>query len=252
MTTQQQILDFYAQPSIMTSAGRYVSLFDELPNDVVEIVRIIQGLGIYDLVAADFYGCTIPDQRKSEIHIRHMEQMLDYLLALDDQSVSVARPADKRLVSRCHHFTRVFDAPRSLVFKAWTELEHLVHWLGPQGFTGTIVKMDVRPGGAYRFHMRGPEDTDLWRQGVYREIVEPERLVFTYAWEDAEGKPGHETLVMVTFEEHGGKTKLTLRQAVFESVIKRDEHRGGWTSSLERLVEYLATVSWNQLTTKEG
>jgi uncharacterized protein YndB with AHSA1/START domain len=156
------------------------------------------------------------------------------------------------LMDRDLVITRVFDAPRSLVFKAWTEPEHLVHWLGPQGFTGTILKMDVRPDGTYRFHMRGPEGADLWRQGVYREIVEPERLVFTYAWEDAEGKPGHETLVMVTFEEHGEKTKLTLRQAVFESVIKRDEHRGGWTSSLERLVEYLATVSWNQLTTKEG
>src|SRR5687767_413890 len=110
MTTQQQILDFYTQPSIMTSAGRYAPLFDELPNDVAELVRIIQGLGIYDLVAADFYGCTIPDQRKSEIHIRHMEQMLDHLLALDNHSLSVARPADKCLVSRCHHFTRFLVA----------------------------------------------------------------------------------------------------------------------------------------------
>jgi uncharacterized protein YndB with AHSA1/START domain len=138
--------------------------------------------------------------------------------------------------------TRVFDAPRSLVFKAWTEPEHLVHWLGPQGFTGAIVKMDVRPGGAYRFHMRGPEGADLWRQGVYHEIVKPERLVFTYAWEDAEGKLGHETLVTVTFEEREGKTKLTLHQAVFESVTARDAHRGGWTSSLDRLAEHLATV----------
>jgi uncharacterized protein YndB with AHSA1/START domain len=135
--------------------------------------------------------------------------------------------------------TRVFDAPRSLVFKAWTDPEHLVHWLGPQGFTGNIVKMDVRPGGAYRFHMRGPEGADLWRQGVYRESVKPERLVFTYAWEDAEGKPGHETLVTVTFEEHEGKTKLTLRQAVFESVTARDGHQGGWSSSLDRLAKYL-------------
>ena len=66
--------------------------------------------------------------------------------------------------------------------------------------------------------MRSPEGTDQWQQGIYREIVEPERLVFTYAWEDAEGKPGHETLVTVTFAEHDGKTKLTVHQAVFESV----------------------------------
>ena len=90
--------------------------------------------------------------------------------------------------------------------------------------------------------MRSPEGADLWRQGVYREIVEPERLVFTYAWEDVEGKLGHETLVTVTFEEHEGKTKLTLHQAVFESVTARDAHRGGWTSSLDRLAKHLATV----------
>jgi uncharacterized protein YndB with AHSA1/START domain len=148
---------------------------------------------------------------------------------------AAAESAEQALV-----ITRIFDAPRSLVFNAWTDPEHLVHWLGPQGFTGTIVKMDVRPGGAYRFHMRSPEGTDHWRRGVYREIVEPERLVFTSAWEDAEGKPGHETLVTVTFADLGGKTKLTLRQAVFELVTSRDAHQGGWNSSLDCLAEYLA------------
>jgi uncharacterized protein YndB with AHSA1/START domain len=137
--------------------------------------------------------------------------------------------------------TRIFDAPRRLVFKAWTDPEHLVHWLGPQGFTGTIVKMDVRPGGAYRFHMRGPEGDDHWSQGVYREIVESERLVMTRNWADSQGNPtSPETLLTVTFEEHEGKTKLTLHQAVFESVTARDLHRGGWNSSLDRLAEYLA------------
>jgi uncharacterized protein YndB with AHSA1/START domain len=136
--------------------------------------------------------------------------------------------------------TRIFDAPRSLVFKVWTEPEHLVHWWGPQGFTMPSCRMDVRPGGAYRFCMRSPEGADHWLQGVYREIVEPERLVFTYAWEDAEGKPGHETLVTVTFAELGGKTKLTLHHAVFETVSVRNEHQNGWTSCLDRLVEYLA------------
>ena len=76
MTTQQHPLDFYTQPSILTTAGRHASLFDELPNDVNELVRIIHGLGIYDVVAANFYGFTIPDVRLSEIHLRSMEQML--------------------------------------------------------------------------------------------------------------------------------------------------------------------------------
>src|SRR5262245_41282169 len=139
--------------------------------------------------------------------------------------------------------TRIFAAPRSLVFKAWTEPQHLVHWWGPQGFTSTILANDVRPGGAYRFHMRGPEGDDHWSQGVYREVVEPERLVMAGAWTDAAGKPtSPETLLTVTFEEYQGKTKLTLHQAVFESVTARDAHESGWTSSLDRLAEYLVNV----------
>jgi uncharacterized protein YndB with AHSA1/START domain len=113
--------------------------------------------------------------------------------------------------------------------------------MGPQGFTGSIVKMDLRSGGAYRFRLRSADGADLWQQGVYRDVVEPERLVCTYVWTDAEGNPTQpETLLTVTFEDHGGKTKLTLHQVLFESVTARDSHRGGWTSSLERLAEYLA------------
>lgn len=140
--------------------------------------------------------------------------------------------------------TRVLDAPRSLVFKVWTDPEHLVRWWGPKGFTSAIVgKIDFRPGTSYRIHMRGPDGDDHWSQGVYREVVEPERLVFAGYWTDAEGNPkGPESIITVTFEDLGGKTRLTLRQEVFESVTAREAHRGGWTSSLERLAEYLAAV----------
>ncbi|MGH7865428.1 MAG: SRPBCC domain-containing protein [Candidatus Binataceae bacterium] len=149
-----------------------------------------------------------------------------------------AEPTERVLV-----ITRIFDAPRSLVFKAWTEPERQVCWLGPEGFTGTIIKMDVRPGGMYRFHMRAPDGSDHWLQGVYHEIVAPERIVSTYAWADADGRPTRpETLLTVTLEEHDGKTKLTLHQSVFESVTARDAHQGGWSSSLGRLAEYLAKV----------
>ncbi len=136
---------------------------------------------------------------------------------------------------------RIFDAPRDLVFKAWTQPEHMVHWFGPRGFTSTILKNELRPGGSYRIHMRGPDGDDHWTQGVYREIVKPQRLVMAGSWADSEGNPTRPgTILTLTFEEHNGKTKLTLRQAIFESVTARDAHKGGWISSLDRLAEYLA------------
>jgi uncharacterized protein YndB with AHSA1/START domain len=138
--------------------------------------------------------------------------------------------------------TRILDAPRALVFKAWTEPDRAARWWGPQGFVTLYCKMDARPGGTFRVCMRSPEGTEYWKRGVYREVVEPERLVFNFAWEDADGKPGHETVVTVTFAEHGAKTKLTLHQGVFETVAARDSHEGGWTSTLQRLADYVANL----------
>jgi uncharacterized protein YndB with AHSA1/START domain len=138
---------------------------------------------------------------------------------------------------------RIFDAPRTLVFKAWTEPERLMHWWGPRGYTMTFCEMDVRPGGEYRFHMRSPEGTDHRSHGVFREIVEPERIVMTGAWVDPLAKPGHQTTLTITLADYGGKTKLTLHQAIFESVTARDAHRGGWSSSIDRLAEYLAAAA---------
>jgi uncharacterized protein YndB with AHSA1/START domain len=150
----------------------------------------------------------------------------------------VTEPADRVLV-----ITRIFDAPRELVFKAWTEPQHLVRWMGPRGFKSTVLHSDLRAGGAYRIHMRGPEGDDHWTQGIFREIVEPERLVMVGSWADANGNPtSPETVLTITLEEDGGKTRLTLHQAIFESISARDGHRGGWNSSLDRLAEYLATV----------
>jgi uncharacterized protein YndB with AHSA1/START domain len=151
------------------------------------------------------------------------------------KSNAATESAERELV-----ITRIFDAPHALVFKAWTEPERLMRWWGPRGYMMTLCKMDLRPGSTYRFHMRSPEGTEHRSAGVFREVVEPERLVLTRAWVDAEGKPGHETLLTVTFADHGGKTLLTLHQEVFESVAGRDSHQGGWTSALDCLAEYLA------------
>ena len=88
--------------------------------------------------------------------------------------------------------SRVVDAPRDLAFKAWTEPEHLDRWQNaPQGFTVTSHQTDLRSGGAYRVCMRSPDGVDHWLQGVYREVVPGERLVFTHTWLDAGAIPGN-------------------------------------------------------------
>ncbi|HZP45853.1 MAG TPA: SRPBCC domain-containing protein [Candidatus Binataceae bacterium] len=147
-----------------------------------------------------------------------------------------AAQADRELV-----LVRVFDAPRDLVWRAWTEPARIAQWLGPRGFTGNVEKFEARVGGKYRFHIRSADGRDMWMQGVNREVEPPERLVYTFAWADQEGRPtGVETLVTVILDEiERGKTRLTFRQGRFESVSARDAHREGWTSTFDRLEETL-------------
>ena len=136
-------------------------------------------------------------------------------------------------------FTRVFNAPRSIVFRAWTDPRQLVQWFAPEGFSVTFLEMDVRPGGAWRKCMRSPEGVDYRRRGNYLEVVEPERLVFTYISDDPASDPEHETVVTMIFEEQGEKTLMTFRQQEFESVAARDSHNFGWTSCMQRFANYL-------------
>jgi uncharacterized protein YndB with AHSA1/START domain len=101
--------------------------------------------------------------------------------------------------------TRVFDAPCSLAFRAWTGPKHVAQWWGPHEFTNPVCELDVRPGGAIRIHMRGPNGTVYPMTGIYQEVVEFERLVFTSAELDDEGNPLFEVLNTVTFAEQGRK-----------------------------------------------
>jgi uncharacterized protein YndB with AHSA1/START domain len=136
--------------------------------------------------------------------------------------------------------TRVFDAPRDLVWKAWTEDERMKQWSAPKGFTIPVSEGDLRPGGAWKACMRKPDGTELWLGGVYREIIEPDKLVFTHAWLDEHGKPGPETLVTVTLTERGGKTEMNFRQSGFESVDSRNGHAEGWNECFDKLEGLLA------------
>ena len=147
--------------------------------------------------------------------------------------------------------TRVFDAPRELVWKAWTEPERFMQWWGPKGFTSPVCKIDLRVGGKYLSCMRSPEGKDYWSTGVYREIVEPERIVCTDSFADEEGNvvpatyygmsPDFplEMLVAVTFEEHEGQTKLTLQHVGIPAGENSDLAEAGWNESFDKLAENL-------------
>ena len=140
---------------------------------------------------------------------------------------------------------RVFNAPRALVWKAWTDPKYAVHWWGPKDYPATHLEMDVRPGGVWRGKLRSVEDgRELSHRGVFRDVTAPERLVFTFAW-DEEGERGLETLVTITFANQNGKTLMTFRQIPFQSAEERDGHRGGWTSAFDRFDQQLTELAGN-------
>jgi len=138
--------------------------------------------------------------------------------------------------------TRVFNAPRGLLWKAWTDPKQVAIWWGPAGFTNPVCKLDVRTGGAIRIHMRGPDGTVYPMTGVFQEIVAPKRLVFTSGALGKDGKPLFEVLTTVTFAEHGGKTALTVRARVTSATAEAAPHLAGmnegWSQSLDRLAEH--------------
>jgi uncharacterized protein YndB with AHSA1/START domain len=147
--------------------------------------------------------------------------------------------------------TRLFDAPRELVWKAWTEPERTMRWWGPKGFTSPVSRIDLRVGGEYLNCMRSSDGKDFWSKGVYREIVVPERLVMTDSFADENGNtvPASyygmskdfplEMLIRVMFEEHDGKTKLTLRHIGMPSGSDSEGAKQGWNESFDKLAEYL-------------
>jgi uncharacterized protein YndB with AHSA1/START domain len=154
------------------------------------------------------------------------------------KSSTAPNPSDLELV-----ITRTIHAPRELVFDAWTKPEHLEQWQGaPAGFTVTEHQVDLRPGGSFRLCMRSADGVDHRLQGEYREVVPPEKLVFSHSWLDRTGRPTKETLVTLTFVARGNKTELTLKQTGYPSVQARDGHNGGWNSTFDRFTDYLASL----------
>jgi uncharacterized protein YndB with AHSA1/START domain len=155
--------------------------------------------------------------------------------------MSETKPMERALV-----LTRIFDAPRELVWRAWTDPKHLAQWWGPQGFTNPVCEIDLRPGGRLRIVMRAPDGVEYPMIGVFREISPPARLVFTNIAVDQVGKPILDGLTTVLFVEQDGKTKLTLQTRAAVLVDYAAAYlagmEAGWTQSLERLADRLANA----------
>ncbi len=137
--------------------------------------------------------------------------------------------------------TRTFAAPRALLFKLWTQPEHIVRWWGCAEAGDVDFTNDLRVGGEFTAVMQLAGGHTHRITGVYCKIETPERLVFTWAWENTDGFQGGETLVTVTFADKDGQTELTLRHESFATEDACTAHGEGWGASLERLAGYLVT-----------
>ena len=153
-------------------------------------------------------------------------------------------PADEPIIT----MIRTFDAPRERVFQAWTDPIHLAQWWGPHGFTNPVCEVDLRVGGAWRIDMQAPDGTIYPNKGVYREVVPPDRLVFSDIVDDDAGAwgdtPPPSSISTVTFDEHDGRTTVTMVTRL-QSVAARDAmlemgSEAGMTESLDRLEALLA------------
>jgi uncharacterized protein YndB with AHSA1/START domain/dihydrofolate reductase len=152
-------------------------------------------------------------------------------------------PKKNHISGRELTITRVINAPREVVWRAWTEADLLKMWWGPRLFTNPVCEVDVRAGGAIRIHMRGPDGVIYPMTGVYDEVTKHKRLVFTSAALDEKGNPLFEVLNTIIFEEIDGKTKLITRASVSNESAQAkpylDGMKEGWTQSLERLAEFV-------------
>jgi uncharacterized protein YndB with AHSA1/START domain len=167
--------------------------------------------------------------------------------ALEKETSMTDAAGTNPIAARELSLTRTIDAPRDLVFKAWTDPESLTQWWGPHGVTTPVCEMDLRPGGIFRTVVRMPDGTEYPHQGVFLEIVKPERIVFTDAFEDAWTPSGKAFMtVIVSFENQDDKTRYTAR-VLHWSAADREAHEQmgfhkGWGESADRFEAVVAAL----------
>ncbi|NKB20725.1 MAG: SRPBCC domain-containing protein [Alphaproteobacteria bacterium] len=134
--------------------------------------------------------------------------------------------------------SRQFEAPREVLFRAWTDPSWIVRWMGPGECSCPVAETDVSVGGAFKICIRG--EGDHWAHGHYRELDPPGRLAFSWQWEQEDGSLGHEMLIEIDFVDQGTGTEMQFRQTKFPDNESRGQHRGGWEGSFECLAAILS------------
>ena len=199
-------------------------------------------------IAASFHDANGKTRVELDAQFRSVPEMAAAIARAEEgwtqsfeRLAGVALTDERKLV-----VTRVFDAPREVVFDAWTQEEHLRRWWSPKTFTTSHVKVDLRVGGLFHYCMRAPDGKEYWGRGIYREIVRPERIVYSDSFADAEGNavdPSHYGIsdaepdsqeVTITFREERGKTRVTLEHAI-PAGTHRDGAGQGWNEMLDKL-----------------
>ena len=137
---------------------------------------------------------------------------------------------------------RTIDVPIARVFEAWTNPDILKKWIGGHEVTVTNASMELREGGAYRIEFQPAEGEAVVVAGTFKEIRKPERLSFTWAWEEDDGTPVHDTLVTLDLRPDGNRTDLVLTHENFVDADSRDRHEGGWSESFEKLAALVAAA----------
>jgi len=135
--------------------------------------------------------------------------------------------------------TRIYDAPKEMVFRAWTDAKQVAKWWGPEVFTNPVCEIDARPGGAILIHMQAPDGAIFIMTGMFKAVVEFDLITFSNQPQDAEGNALLEGFTSVTFEDEGGKTKLTVQSKMIGLVDFAPEMLAGmemgWSQSLDKL-----------------
>jgi len=205
---------------------------------------------VYDHVTGPLFHATVTfneDRGKTAVTVRMVfetaelrDRVAKEHRAVEGLQQTLGRLGDYVSTSRDVTITRTFDAPRALMFSAWTDAKRLAQWWGPHGFTNPLCEIDARPGGAMRIDMRGPDGVVYPATGVVHDVVEPERIVFTITPLDNDGNALFEVLTTATFADENGRTKVTVNAHVVKTYAPIAAQmlagmEAGWTQSLERL-----------------